>query len=66
MTQRPPMPGSFPRGVIEIKEHYPPIRVKGVSDHVYGEIGYERELGPDEIYQYELIWKSADENGKNL
>ena len=60
MTQRPPQIGSFPRGVIDIVEHYPPIKVEGVSEHVYGEIGYERELLPEEIYQYELTKKSAE------
>lgn len=65
MTQRPPMIGSFPRGVIEIKEHYPPIKVEGVSEHVYGEIGYQRELGADEVYQYELtVKKEAEEKAE--
>ena len=61
MTQRPPMPGSFPRGVVDIKEYWPPISVDGVSDHVYGEIGYERELMPEEIWQYELKERSKTE-----
>ena len=57
MTQRPPQIGAMPRGVIEIKEYWPPVEVKGVSEHVYAEIGYERELGADEVYQYELTKK---------
>ena len=57
MTERPAMPGSFPRGVIEIKDNYPPAEVEGVSDHVYAEIAYQRELTEDEILQYELTPK---------
>ena len=55
MTQRPPMPGAFPRGIIEINEFYPTREILGVSDHVYAEIGYERELTEQEIHDYELV-----------
>lgn len=49
------MPGAFPRGIIEINEFYPTREIFGVSEHVYAEIGYERELTEQEIHDYELV-----------
>ena len=54
MTQRPPMPGAYPRGVEEIEEYQEPVEIPGVGSHVYGQIGYRKPLSEKEVLDYEL------------
>lgn len=61
MTERPPMPGSCPRGIIGMVEYEEPKAIDGVGSHVYAEITFERELRPSETEGYELVYKEKGE-----
>lgn len=54
--QRPPVPGSIPRGVIRIEyaEDGYMIDAEGHSRKAWGFVEYDRELTAKEIYDYEL------------
>ena len=52
--ERPPLPGTIPRGMCNIVTFDEPQHVPGIEHHVWGYAEYLRPLTPHEVYQYEL------------
>ena len=54
MTQRPPMPGAYPRGAEAVEEYLRPVEIPGAGSHVYGRVGYREPLREEDVWAYEL------------
>ena len=52
--ERPPLPGTIPRGMCNIVTFDEPQHVPGIEHHVWGYVEYERPLTSYEVYEYEL------------
>lgn len=52
---RPPMPGTIPRGPINIEDYGERKHVYEAGCDAWGHVDYERELSPREVYDYELV-----------
>lgn len=52
---RPPMPGTIPRGPINIEDYGERKHIYKVGCDAWGHVDYERELSPHEVYNYELV-----------
>ena len=51
---RPPMPGTIPRGTINIKDFGKREAIPGINRQAWGYAEYDRKLTTREIYDYEL------------
>ena len=54
---RPPMPGTIPRGCIDIMDFGKKKFVPEIGREAWGYVEYERELTEQEINDYELEYK---------
>ena len=55
LTERPPMPGTIPRGCINIMDFGIKKYVQEIDREAWGWVEYERELTDKEISEYELV-----------
>ena len=60
MTQRPPMPGAQPEGMISFVDYNERRFIPELGRKAWAIIRYERELTPEEISDYELVPASAN------
>lgn len=58
--QRPPAPGTIPRGVINIEYWDARPFVSEINHHAWGYVEYERKLTDAEISDYELAPAGID------
>lgn len=57
LTERPPMPGTIPRGCINIMDFGRKKYVQEIDREAWGWVEYEWKLTQEEISNYELIYK---------
>ena len=60
LLYRPPMPGTIPRGCIEIMDFGKKKFVEEIGREAWGYVIYERELTQKEINDYELMIYKED------
>lgn len=57
LTQRPPMPGSFPqKGVIMVGEYADRTMIDKIGRKAWGYVDYEMELSTKDAASYELVY----------
>jgi len=59
---RPPMPGTIPRGTVNIVDFGEKVQVPEIRRGAWGYADYERKLEPHEVFRYELIGGNAVDN----
>ena len=59
---RPPMPGTIPRGAVNIVDFGEKVGVPEIKRGAWGYAEYERKLEPHEVFRYELVGDSAVDN----
>lgn len=60
---RPPMPGTIPRGPINIEDFGERRMIDEISRPAWGFVEYPRQLTPHEVYEYELAEAPAKDVG---
>ena len=51
---RPPMPGTVPRGMVNLVEFDAPKYVEKIDHEAWGYVEYEKPLTAYQVYEYEL------------
>lgn len=67
LTQRPPMPGTFPmpfgNRVKSLMEYGYRKHIAEIGRSAWGYVEYEKPLHPDDALAYELVYAGGDSNG---